>query len=153
MSLESLEKIVTTFEDLPKETRIRELIGLADGLANLEPNETDPWDIKDVRQDHECLDAVGIFAKREGPNVKLAATVGRDATTLTRALTALLVENLNGETLENILKVPNSVINRVVGEALLRQRSNTAYYSLRRIQDVARALEHQTLEHRAVAAN
>ncbi len=145
MSFDSLEKIVTTFEDLPKETRIRELIGLADGLANLEPIATEQWDIEDVRQDHECLDAVGIYAKREGRNIKLAATVGKDATTLTRALTALLVENLNGETLENILKVPNSVINRVVGEALLRQRSNTAYYSLRRIQEVARALEQQAV--------
>jgi sulfur transfer protein SufE len=141
MSLASLEQTVATFEDLPKETRIRELIGLADTLAKLEPSQTEHWDIEDVRQDHECLDAVGIYAKREGSNIKLAATVGKDATTLTRALTALLVENLSGETLENIIKVPNSVINRVVGEALLRQRSNTAYYSLRRIQDVARALE------------
>ena len=62
------------------------------------------WDVVDVRKDHECLDVVGLYARREWEAVRLAASVGQEVTTLTRALTALFVENLDCETAANILE-------------------------------------------------
>jgi cysteine desulfuration protein SufE len=141
MSLETLESTVKLFEHLPKETKIQGLISLADSLPKFAPKEDEVWDVEDVRKDHECLDVVGLFVKRDGNGVKLAATVGHEVTTLTRALTTLFVENLTGETVEHILGVQQDIIPRVVGEALMRQRSNTAYYTLRRIKEAVRALE------------
>jgi cysteine desulfuration protein SufE len=141
MSLETLENTVKLFEHLPKETKIQGLISLADSLPKFAPKEDEVWDVEDVRKDHECLDVVGLFVKRDGNGVKLAATVGHEVTTLTRALTTLFVENLTGETVEHILGVQQDIIPRVVGEALMRQRSNTAYYTLRRIKEAVRALE------------
>jgi sulfur transfer protein SufE len=73
--------------------------------------------------------------------VKLAAEVGQEVTTLTRALTALFVENLNGASADDILGVDPSIVPRVVGESLMRQRSNSAYYTLRRVKEAVRALE------------
>lgn len=142
MSLTTLDGTVKLFESLPKETRIQGLIALAGSLPRFAPDETEPWDVVDVRKDHECLDVVGLYARR-GPEgrVKLAATVGREVTTLTRALTALLVENLDGETPEAIRSVEPSLIPRVVGEALMKQRSSTAYYTLRRIHEAVERLE------------
>jgi cysteine desulfuration protein SufE len=141
MSLETLENTVKLFEHLPKETRIQGLISLADSLPKFVPDQLEHYDVVDVRKDHECLDVVGLYAKRDGDGVKLAASVGKEVTTLTRALTALFVENLSGETVDHILSVEPSIIPRVVGETLMKQRSNTAYYTLRRIHDAVRELE------------
>jgi cysteine desulfuration protein SufE len=142
MSLQSLEETVRVFEKLPKETRIDGLISLADGIGRLAPREGEQWQVEDVRKDNECLDVVGLYArKREDGKVDLAATMGQEVTTLTRALTSLFVENLNGETAENILSVKPDLIPRVVGETLMKQRSNTAYYTLRRIHEAVKALE------------
>lgn len=142
MSLETLESNVRLFESLPKETKIQGLISLSESLPKLAPDESEPWDVVDVRKDHECLDVVGLYARRDDAGrVELAATVGREVTTLTRALTALFVENLSGETPEAIRSVEPSLIPRVVGEALMKQRSNTAYYTLRRIHEAVEQLD------------
>jgi sulfur transfer protein SufE len=141
MSLPTLETTVQLFENLPKETRIQGLISLADSLPKFAPKPGETFDVEDVRQDHECLDVVGLFVRREGERVHLAAEVGKEVTTLTRALTALFVENLSGETPEAILSVEPTIIPRVVGEALMKQRSNTAYYTLRRIHEAVRMLD------------
>jgi cysteine desulfuration protein SufE len=142
MSLATLESTVKLFESLPKETKIQGLISLSDSLPKLAPDLKESWEVQDVRKDHECLDVVGLYARRDDAgHVKLAATVGREVTTLTRALTALFVENLSGESAEHILDVQPDVIPRVVGEALMKQRSNTAYYTLRRIKEAVEILE------------
>jgi cysteine desulfuration protein SufE len=143
MSLSTLDSAVKLFETFPKETKIQGLISLADSLPRLAPKEGETWDVEDVRKDHECLDVVGLYARLEDGHVKLAAEVGKEVTTLTRALTSLFVENLSGETTQNILSVEASIIPRIVGEALMRQRSNTAYYTLRRIHEAVRLLEGQ----------
>jgi sulfur transfer protein SufE len=127
MSLSTLDSAVKLFETFPKETKIQGLISLADSLPRLAPKEGETWDVEDVEDGH----------------VKLAAEVGKEVTTLTRALTSLFVENLSGETTRNILSVDASIIPRIVGEALMRQRSNTAYYTLRRIHEAVKLLETQ----------
>ncbi len=141
MSLETLENTVKRFESLPREGRIQGLIDLADGLPRLAPPEGAHWDVTDIRQDQECQDTVGLYARRDGERVRLAAEVGQEVTTLTRALTALWVENLDGETATEILDLDPAVVGRVVGETLMRQRSNTAYYTLRRLKEAVQQLE------------
>jgi cysteine desulfuration protein SufE len=141
MSLESLERTAQHFESLEKDGRIQALIALADGLLKLAPEDGERWDVKDIRKDLECQDVVGLFVRRDGERVHLAAEVGQEVTTLTRALTALFVENLNGEQSADILAVDPNLIPRVVGESLMRQRSNSAYYTLRRLKEAVRALE------------
>ena len=144
MSLQSLEQAVGALEQLDKTAKIQGLIHLAERLPSLAPQPQDTWDIHDARQDQECLDVLALYAKRlENGQVRLAAEVGEEATTMTRALTALLVQNLSGETTQNILSVGQDVIPRAIGEALLRQRSSGAYYTLRRLHEVIRALEDQ----------
>jgi cysteine desulfuration protein SufE len=144
MSLSTLDAAVKLFETFPKETKIQGLISLADSLPRLAPKDGVKWDVEDVRKDHECLDVVGLYARLDDQGgVQLAAEVGKEVTTLTRALTSLFVENLSGESPMNILSVEPSIIPRIVGEALMRQRSNTAYYTLRRIHEAVKSLEAQ----------
>ncbi|HEX2864056.1 MAG TPA: hypothetical protein VHN99_05775 [Deinococcales bacterium] len=141
MSLESLSETVALFEHLPKETRIEGLISLAGEAGELAPRAGERFDVEDVRQDIECLDVVGLYARLEAGNrVRLAATVGPEVTTLTRAMVTLLVKNLDGETLDGIDSVQRDSIERVVGEALMRQRSNTGFVVLRRLHELTAAL-------------
>jgi cysteine desulfuration protein SufE len=141
MSLETLERTAQHFEGLEKEGRIQGLIALADGLPKLAPLNGEAWDVEDIRKDLECQDTVGLYVRRDGTRVKLAAEVGEEVTTLTRALTALFVENLDGESSDHILGVDPNIVPRIVGDALMRQRSNAAYYTLRRLKEAVRALE------------
>ena len=142
MSLQSLEHAVQELEHLDHGAKIRGLIHLAEHLPGLAPARDEQWDVKDARQDQECLDVLALYVKRlDDGHLKLAAEVGDEATTMTRALTALLVQNLSGETKENILSVGQDVIPRAIGETLLRQRSSGAYYTLRRVHEAVRALE------------
>jgi cysteine desulfuration protein SufE len=140
MSLETLEAQVQHFESLDNSARITALIGLAQGVSDLEPAPNQQWDFFDVRQDEECLDTLGVYLKKNHNTLQLAASVGEETTTLTRAITSVLVQHLNGETIERILELSGSFVPRLVGENLLRQRRNTAYYPLRRIQEAVRQL-------------
>jgi cysteine desulfuration protein SufE len=138
MSLETLEAHVQHFENLDNSARIQALIGLAQAVGSIEPAPNASWDFTEVRQDEECLDSLGVYLKKDHSTLQLAASVGEETTTLTRALTAVLVQHLSGETPERILEVSGSVVPRLVGENLLRQRRNTAYYPLRRIQEAVK---------------
>jgi sulfur transfer protein SufE len=138
MSLESLEHQVQHFESLDNSARIQALIALAGQISKLEPEQHQIWDYTEIRQDQECLDEMGLYLRYNENSLELAATVGSEATTLTRALTAVLVQHLNGETKDRILELKDSFVPRLVGESLLRQRRNAAYYPLRRIQDAVR---------------
>jgi cysteine desulfuration protein SufE len=138
MSLETLEAQVKHFETLDNSARIQALIGLAQTVSRLGPTPDNTWDFSEVRQDEECLDSLGVFLKKDHHVLHFAATVGEETTTLTRALTSVLVQHLSGETPERILSLSNQFVPRLVGEQLLRQRRNTAYYPLRRIQEAVK---------------
>jgi cysteine desulfuration protein SufE len=140
MSLETLEAQVKHFEALDNSARIQALIGLAQAVGELEPAPNQSWDFCELRQDEECLDALGVYLKKDQDKLHLAASVGEETTTLTRAITTVLVQHLNGETSKRILELSGSFVPRLVGENLLRQRRNTAYYPLRRIQEAVRHL-------------
>ncbi len=141
MSLASLEHRIEELQALPKDAQITNLIQLAGGLAKLAPDFSQHWDIKDVRQDLECADTVGLYVRRDPDGVRLAAEVGQEVTTLTRALTALMVQHLDGETPSAIASVTASQLSSIVPESLLRQRQNTVNYAVQRLQDAVRSLE------------
>ena len=141
MSLASLEQTVEALQALPRDAQITNLIALAGGLAKLAPDSTQHWDVRDVRQDLECADTVGLYVRRDQANVRLAAEVGQEVTTLTKALTALMVQHLDGETPTAIASVTANQLSKIVPESLLRQRQNTVNYAVQRLQDAVRSLE------------
>ena len=141
MSLASLEHRIEELQALPRDAQITNLIALAGGLAKLAPDASQRWDVHDVRQDLECADTVGLFVRRDQANVRLAAEVGQEVTTLTKALTALMVQHLDGETPTAIASVTANQLSKIVPESLLRQRQNTVNYAVQRLQDAVGKLE------------
>ena len=73
--------------------------------------------------------------------MRLAAEVGQEVTTLTKALTALMVQHLDGETPTAIASVTARRLSGIVPASLLRQRQNTVNYAVQRLQDAVRSLE------------
>jgi sulfur transfer protein SufE len=141
MSLASLEHRIEELQALPRDAQITNLIALASDLKQLAPNAGETWDVRDVRQDLECADTVGLYVRRDSNGVRLAAEVGAEVTTLTKALTALMVQHLDGETPTAIASVTASQLSGIVPESLLRQRQNTVNYAVQRLQDAVRSLE------------
>ena len=141
MSLASLEHRIEELQALPRDAQISNLIALAGGLAKLAPDSSQHWDVRDVRQDLECADTVGLYVRRDSDGVRLAAEVGQEVTTLTKALTALMVQHLDGETPTAIASVTASQLSGIVPASLLRQRQNTVNYAVQRLQDAVRSLE------------
>ena len=141
MSLASLEHRIEELQALPRDAQITNLIALAGDLKQLAPDSTQRWEVEDVRQDLECADTVGLFVRRDQANVRLAAEVGQEVTTLTKALTALMVQHLDGETPTAIASVTANQLSKIVPESLLRQRQNTVNYAVQRLQDAVGKLE------------
>jgi cysteine desulfuration protein SufE len=61
--------------------------------------------------------------------------------TLTKAMATILCRGLNGSTLTEVLAVPQDFVPRIVGADLVRLRSQTVYYVLSRMKQVAQALQ------------
>jgi sulfur transfer protein SufE len=141
MSLASLSHAISHLEALAPDARIRDLIALSGRLPAHAPSVREPWEVIDTRQSAECQDELHLYARREGEGVRLAATVGAESTTITRALLAFWIENLSGERAEDILALESTVVPRILGDALLRQRSASAYTTLRRVQEAVGALK------------
>ena len=141
MSLASLEQTVEALQALPRDAQITNLIALAGSLETLAPDASQHWEVRDVRQDLECADTVGLYVRRDSDGVRLAAEVGQEVTTLTKALTALMVQHLDGETLTAIASVTANQLSKIVPASLLRQRQNTVNYAVQRLQDAVRLLE------------
>ena len=153
MSLASLEQTVEELRSLPRDAQITNLITLAGDLKQLAPDSTQRWEVEDVRQDLECADTVGLYVRRSESGVRLAAEVGSEVTTLTKALTALMVQHLDGETPSAIASVTASQLSSIVPESLLRQRQNTVNYAVQRLQDAVGKLEPVTKGNESRAAN
>jgi cysteine desulfuration protein SufE len=60
--------------------------------------------------------------------------------TLTRALAAILCEGLDGAAPADIAALPETVVEDIAGQVLVRLRSRTAYYILRRVKQAVQAL-------------
>jgi len=59
--------------------------------------------------------------------------------TLTRALGVILCRGLNGSSLEAVQAIQEDFVPRIIGAELVRLRSQTVYYVLRRMKEAARS--------------
>jgi cysteine desulfuration protein SufE len=135
-----LQKLVDLFSGLPESERRELLIHYAAGSSRFAPQEGEAFEIEDLRKDEECTDTVGIHVRLRDGRCQFWISLGPEVQTLTRALTSVLAEGLSGATPGEIMAVPESVIDRIVGETLVRLRSRTAYYVLRRFKEAVRPL-------------
>ena len=136
----ALSEIIKFFEHLPEQERRENLIVMAESSKQHEPRDGEHFDIKDVRKDEECTDTVGIFLRAdENQRVHFAITLGPKVQTLTKAMATILCRGLNNATGQEVLDVPQDFVPRIVGAELLRLRSQTVYYVLRRMKEAVRS--------------
>lgn len=137
----ALDELVSFFEALPEGERRENLIDLAAAAPAHAPQSGQPFDLEDVRKDAECTDTVGIHVRVEAQNhLHFAISLGPKVQTLTRALAVILCRGLNGCTPQEVLELPQDFVPRIMGAELVRLRSQTVYYVLRRMQEAAQHL-------------
>ena len=135
-----LAEIIGFFRGL-SEGEIREnLIAYAEAAAGCAPAEGERFDVENVRHDRECTDTVGIFMRVNPASrgVRFRVTLGPRVQTLTRAMATILCRGLEGATPEAVIALPADCVPRIVGAHLVRLRSQTVYYVLRRMQETCR---------------
>lgn len=138
----ALGELITFFESLPEGERRENLIDLAAAAPAYAPKAGEKFDLEDVRHDAECTDTVGVHARLDqGGHVYFAISLGPKVQTLTKAMATILCRGLNGSTLSEVLAVPQDFVPRIVGADLVRLRSQTVYYVLGRMKQVAQALQ------------
>ena len=130
-----LAKIVALFESLSEDERRENLIAYADQAKRHEPRAGEKFDFEDTRKDAECTDRVGVFLRvdRAGRSTFRIA-LGPQVQTLTRALATILCKGLNGSRLEEIAGLPTDFVGQIVGSHLVRIRSQTVFYVLKRMK-------------------
>lgn len=134
-----LARIVAFFEPLAELERRENLVAYAGRARRLEPRPGEHFAVADVRRDAECTDTVGIFLRvDEKAGVHFRITLGPEVQTLTRALAAILCEGLDGSSAKDVLELPEDFVPKIVGAQLIRQRSQTVYYLLRRMKAAVR---------------
>ena len=106
----ALDSIITELSDADREERIELLIDFAKSLPPL-PDRLVP--LKDAaHRVEECQSPVYLFVERHGDRVSLHADVPMEAPTV-RGFVAILVEGLNGATVDEVLSVRNDLIERI----------------------------------------
>jgi cysteine desulfuration protein SufE len=134
-----LNDIIQLFESLPEVERRETLVSYADSAKKQEPRPGEQFDLEDIRKDEECADTVGVYLQvDEEGKAHFRMTLGPEVQTLTRAMTAILCKGLDGATPQEILDLPSDFVTRIVGEQLVRVRSQTTYYILTRIKGVCK---------------
>lgn len=134
-----LQDLIGLFSGLPETERREMLINMADSAPLYAPGEGEVFDLEDVRKDEECTDTVGVFLRAAGDGtVQFKISLGPQVQTLTRAMTSILCQGLNGSTAADILEVPADFVPKIVGTELVRARSQTVYYVLTRMKSAAK---------------
>lgn len=106
----ALEALVTELGDADRQERIELLIDLAKNLPPLPPRLAAQKDAS--HRVEECQSPVFLFVELEGDRVAIHADAPIEAPTV-RGFVALLVEGLDGATIEEILKVGDDLIERL----------------------------------------
>ena len=134
-----LDNIINLFESLPEVERRETLVSYADSAKKQEPRAGETFELEDVRKDEECADTVGVYlhVDNEG-KAHFRMTLGPEVQTLTRAMTAILCKGLDGATPQEVLDLPSDFVTRIVGEQLVRVRSQTTYYILTRMKGICK---------------
>ena len=136
----ALTEIVDFFEHLPDDEKRENLIVYADAAATCGPAEGETFDLEDVRKDEECTDTVGVFLKVDAATraAHFRVNLGPQVQTLTKAMTAILCQGLEGATPEAVMAVPQDFVPKIVGGQLVRLRSQTVYYILTRMKSTCK---------------
>lgn len=106
----ALDAIINELSGADRQERIELLIDFAKNLPPL-PDRLEQ--LKDAQHRvEECQSPVFLFVETEGDRVHLHADAPIEAPTV-RGFVAILVEGLNGATVEEILSVPSDFIDRI----------------------------------------
>lgn len=133
-----LTELIDFFENLSEPERRENLIDLAEAVQHHAPLPGEIFEVSDVRKDAECTDTVGIYLRMDPErHTQISVTLGPKVQTLTRAMATLLCRGLSGARPEEIRAVPQDFVARIVGQDLVRLRSQTVYYVLSRIKEAA----------------
>ena len=134
-----LNNIISLFESLPEVERRETLVSYADAAPKQEPKPGEQFDLEDVRKDEECADTVGVYLHvDDAGKAHFRMTLGPEVQTLTRAMAAILCKGLDGATPQEVLDLPSDFVTRIVGEQLVRVRSQTTYYILTRMKGICK---------------
>jgi cysteine desulfuration protein SufE len=135
----ALDSIVAELSEADRQERIELLIDLAKGLPPL-PDRLSAY--KDAaHRVEECQSPVFLIVEiMDGGRVAIFADAPIEAPTV-RGFVSLLVEGLNGATVEEVLRVPNDLIDRIgLPEILGMLRVKGLHGVLRRLKvEVTRA--------------
>jgi cysteine desulfuration protein SufE len=135
----NLTGIVNLFAALSDEEKRENLIAYADNAPRCAPRPGEAFDLEDVRKDEECTDTVGVFLNIDADRqVHFRISLGPHVQTLTRAMTAILCQGLDGATPEEVMEAPQDFVPKIVGGQLVRVRSQTVYYILTRMKSVCK---------------
>lgn len=117
---ESLDAIISELSEADRQERIELLIDFARSLPAL-PDRLER--LKDAEHRvEECQSPVFLFVEADGDRVSIHADVPIEAPTV-RGFMAILVEGLNGQSVEQVLSVPNDLVERIgLAEILGMQR-------------------------------
>jgi len=96
--------------------------------------------MEEERHDAECADRVGLHVSLADGACRVRVSLGPEVQTLTRALAAVLCEGLEGALPEEVAALPDSVVEDIAGAVLVRLRSRTACYILRRVKEALQAV-------------
>ena len=133
-----LREIIDFFEPQSEDERRENLLAYAEQAKKHAPKSGETFDLEDVRKDEECTDTVGVFLRVDAERrAHFRLMLGPQVQTLTRAMTAILCQGLDGATLEEIMELPADFVPKIVGGQLLRIRSQTVYYILTRMKNAA----------------
>lgn len=139
MNPPALQEILDLFDRLPEGERRDLLYSFAQSAAAREPREGETYLVEDERLDPICLDRVGVFLQLDAQGgAHFRVRLGPKVQTLTRALTAILCQALEGLTPAEVAAMDGEFIPRIVGAELMRLRSRTVYYVLDRMKEAAR---------------
>jgi len=136
-----LQRIVDYFGSLDEQTRRARLIDYADQAMQWHPKEGEKIVLEDLRNDDECMDEVGIYIiEREGGKIAFRLYFGDEVQTLNKAMGVILGKGLEDTQLQDVINLSSQVVTQIIGQRLVRYRSQTVYYILNRMKSAARQL-------------
>lgn len=128
-------ELIHFFESLPENERRENLMLFAKKADKWVPDGEISYSIQDVRKDEHCTDEVGIFVNSTNDTISFRVSLGPKVQTLTRAIASILCEISEEEKIEKIQAIQKNDISRIIGQELVRLRSQTVYYILERMQE------------------
>ena len=128
-------ELIHFFESLPENERRENLMLFAKKVDKWVPDGEINYSIQDVRKDEHCTDEVGIFVNSTNDTISFRVSLGPKVQTLTRAIASILCEISENEKIDHIQAIKKNDISRIIGQELVRLRSQTVYYILERMQE------------------